>query len=307
MEATAFGVIEHRSRRPHHQEFLEKPADPPAVPDDPDVAVRVDGQLRVHHRGADRGAARRTPPTRRASTTWGRTSSPASSTEGDANVYDFSRQRGAGHHRPGPWLLARRRHAGRVPRVAHGPGLGAPDLQPVQPRMADPDHCRRRCRRRSSSRTARPASRWSGRARSSPARTSSGPVVSENVRIQGGSRVEGSVIMPGVRIGREARVINAILDKNVVVPDGATSVSTASTTGPTTPSPSTASPWSARASPSAGLAGPCRSRPRGSALRFGRAAIRAAELERGRPLEVPGLVVVHPAEAELPFVASSHW
>jgi glucose-1-phosphate adenylyltransferase len=28
--------------------------------------------------------------------------------------------------------------------------------------------------------------------------------------------------MPGVRIGREARVINAILDKNVVVPDGAT-------------------------------------------------------------------------------------
>ena len=28
--------------------------------------------------------------------------------------------------------------------------------------------------------------------------------------------------MPGVQIGREARVINAILDKNVVVPDGAT-------------------------------------------------------------------------------------
>ena len=47
-------------------------------------------------------------------------------------------------------------------------------------------------------------------------------VVGENVRIQGGSRVEGSVIMQGVKIGREARVINAILDKNVVVPDGAT-------------------------------------------------------------------------------------
>ena len=37
-----------------------------------------------------------------------------------------------------------------------------------------------------------------------------------------GASVEGSVIMPGVRIGRNAVVRNAILDKNVIVPDGAT-------------------------------------------------------------------------------------
>jgi glucose-1-phosphate adenylyltransferase len=47
-------------------------------------------------------------------------------------------------------------------------------------------------------------------------------VVSENVRAEAGASVEGSVIMPGVRIGRNAVVRNAILDKNVIVPDGAT-------------------------------------------------------------------------------------
>jgi glucose-1-phosphate adenylyltransferase len=46
-------------------------------------------------------------------------------------------------------------------------------------------------------------------------------VVSNDVRVLSGSQVEGSVILPGVRIGRNAVVRNAILDKNVVVPDGA--------------------------------------------------------------------------------------
>ena len=36
-----------------------------------------------------------------------------------------------------------------------------------------------------------------------------------------GAYVEGAVLMPGVRIGRNAVVRNAILDKNVIVPDGA--------------------------------------------------------------------------------------
>jgi glucose-1-phosphate adenylyltransferase len=46
-------------------------------------------------------------------------------------------------------------------------------------------------------------------------------VVAYNVRVQPGSRVERSVLLPGVRIGRDAVVRNAILDKNVVVPEGA--------------------------------------------------------------------------------------
>ncbi|WP_329108960.1 glucose-1-phosphate adenylyltransferase [Micromonospora sp. NBC_01699] len=46
-------------------------------------------------------------------------------------------------------------------------------------------------------------------------------VVSPNVRINSWAHVEGSVLMEGVDIGRHAVVRNAILDKNVVVPEGA--------------------------------------------------------------------------------------
>ena len=46
-------------------------------------------------------------------------------------------------------------------------------------------------------------------------------VLSPGVRVNSWSRVERSVIMHNTRIGRYAVVENAILDKNVVVPDGA--------------------------------------------------------------------------------------
>ena len=45
-------------------------------------------------------------------------------------------------------------------------------------------------------------------------------VLSPGVSVGRNARVEGCVLLDGVRIGREAVVRNAILDKNVVVPDG---------------------------------------------------------------------------------------
>jgi glucose-1-phosphate adenylyltransferase len=48
-----------------------------------------------------------------------------------------------------------------------------------------------------------------------------GSVVAFDVQVQAGAYIEGSVILPGVRIGRNAVIRNAILDKNVIVPDGA--------------------------------------------------------------------------------------
>jgi glucose-1-phosphate adenylyltransferase len=45
-------------------------------------------------------------------------------------------------------------------------------------------------------------------------------VLAQDVRIDHGAEVTDSVVMPGVRIGRGAVVRRAILDKNVVVPDG---------------------------------------------------------------------------------------
>jgi glucose-1-phosphate adenylyltransferase len=46
-------------------------------------------------------------------------------------------------------------------------------------------------------------------------------VLAPNVSVRPAARVEGSVVMQNVSIGRNAYVRNAILDKNVVVPDGA--------------------------------------------------------------------------------------
>jgi glucose-1-phosphate adenylyltransferase len=45
-------------------------------------------------------------------------------------------------------------------------------------------------------------------------------VLSSNVIVEDGALVEGSVLMPGVRVGKGAVVRKAILDKNVVVGDG---------------------------------------------------------------------------------------
>lgn len=46
-------------------------------------------------------------------------------------------------------------------------------------------------------------------------------VIASNVIVDSGSYVEGSVLMPGVRIGRNAVVRRAILDKNVIIPENA--------------------------------------------------------------------------------------
>jgi glucose-1-phosphate adenylyltransferase len=46
-------------------------------------------------------------------------------------------------------------------------------------------------------------------------------VISPNVVVHSWAQVEGSVLMHGVQVGRHAVVRNAIIDKNVVVPEGA--------------------------------------------------------------------------------------
>jgi glucose-1-phosphate adenylyltransferase len=47
-------------------------------------------------------------------------------------------------------------------------------------------------------------------------------VLSPGVRVDDGAAVSNAVILNGVRIGARAVVRNAILDKNIVVPPGAT-------------------------------------------------------------------------------------
>ncbi len=90
MEATAFGVM-HVDEHDRITEFFEKPADPPGIPGQPDMALAVDGHLRVRDPLPVRGAAprRRGPPFqarfRRA------TSSRTSSATGSAVAHRFER------------------------------------------------------------------------------------------------------------------------------------------------------------------------------------------------------------------------
>ena len=137
-EATAFGVIQTADDGVKIAGFLEKPADPPSVPGRPGRRLRVDGQLRLLHRGDDRGAEDRRRR-RDVRARHGRQHHSVLREPGDGARLRLRPQRGAGRDRPRPRLLAGRRHPGRVQRRAHGPGVDRADLQPLQPRVADPE------------------------------------------------------------------------------------------------------------------------------------------------------------------------
>ena len=74
-EATAFGVIQVGPDGRTIDAFLEKPADPPAMPGHPDDGVRLDGHLRLHQPTCWSTRCARTRPTTAAGTTWAGTSS----------------------------------------------------------------------------------------------------------------------------------------------------------------------------------------------------------------------------------------
>ena len=172
-EAKAFGCIAS-DESGRITEFLEKPSDPPSVPGRPRRHVRVDGQLRLHHRRAAGGAARRRRG-RRLRPRHGRRHHPAPGPRGRRRTSTTSPTTSC----PAPPTGTRGywRDVGtdrRLLRGAHRPGVGAPDLQPLQRALADPHGRRRRCRPPSSSRAASRRTRSSARARSSPGRSCAG-------------------------------------------------------------------------------------------------------------------------------------
>ena len=180
-QATAFGVIDAAADN-KIKEFLEKPADPPGLPDDPDASFASMGNYIFtcdalveslyadaenldsrHDMGGDiipsfvdRGRPRSTtsPPTR------------------------------CPGQRPGPGLLARRGVHRCLPRGAHGSRLGRPGLQPLQQRVADLDQHGAAARRQVH-----------------PGRPATDSIVSPGCIISGG-RIDDSVLSPNVRVGR---------------------------------------------------------------------------------------------------------
>ncbi len=219
-EATDFGVIKTASDGIRIEEFLEKPADPPSVPDDPDVAYASMGNY-VFSTEALIEALRIDAADESSIHDMGGNIIPMFVDRGTAHVYDFARNDvpGATDRDRGYW-----RDVGTLDAYmeAH---MDLVSLEPIfnlynreWPILSFP--------------ATLPPAKFveNGTARDSmigagtiiSGATVTGSVVGDDVRIGTGAVVQHSVIMAGARIGRNAVVRNSILDKNVVVPQGAT-------------------------------------------------------------------------------------
>ncbi len=217
-EATAFGVIDTAADGRRITQFLEKPADPPAVQDDPDVSYASMGNY-VFSTGALIEALKEDAADEDSIHDMGANIIPSFVNRGMANCYDFARNEvpGADDRDRGYW-----RDVGTLD-AYHESHMDLVSVHPIfnlynnqWPLLTTPG--------------ASPPAKFveGGTARESivgPGTIISGgtaerSVISDNVRINGGSFVQGSVLLPGVRIGANVQVRNAILDKNVVVPDG---------------------------------------------------------------------------------------
>ncbi|MBN9609555.1 MAG: glucose-1-phosphate adenylyltransferase [Actinobacteria bacterium 69-20] len=218
-DATAFGVIQTAPDGQRIADFLEKPADPPAVPDNPDVAYASMGNY-VFTTTALVDALREDAADSSSVHDMGGSIIPMFVERGTASVYDFARNQvpGATERDRGYW-----RDVGTLDSYydAHM------DLISVHPifnlyNAEWPIHTQV---------PALPPAKFVQNGTATESMIASGSilsgcsversVVANNVRIHSGAHVEGSVILAGTEIGRGAVVRNAILDKHVLVPDGA--------------------------------------------------------------------------------------
>ena len=208
-QADQFGVIETTPDGKGIAAFREKPKDPVGLPDAPDEVFASMGNYIFTHRGADRrGHDRRRRRVLQARPR--RQHHPVHGRPQRGGGLRLRGERGARRDRPRPRLLARRRDARRLLRRAHGPHLGPPDLQPLQPRVADPHAARAAAAgevrlRRGRTAAATPSTRWSARASSSPAGRRGARVLSPGVHLHSYALVEDSILMQGVRGRAHAR------------------------------------------------------------------------------------------------------
>ncbi|MCG8923914.1 glucose-1-phosphate adenylyltransferase [Lentzea sp. DG1S-22] len=216
-EAKAFGCIDSDASGKITR-FLEKPSEPPHVPDDPEVTFASMGNY-VFTTEALLDALRGDALNPDSDHDMGGDIIPMLVDRGKAHVYDFQDNEvpGATDRDRGYW-----RDVGTIDAYydAHM------DLVSVHPifnlynqlwpiRTATPPLPPAKFIAGGSAEDSMvgPGSIISGKIH--------GSVISSDVTVEVGSVVQGSVLLPGVRIGKGAVVRRAILDKNVVVPDGA--------------------------------------------------------------------------------------
>ena len=216
--ASSFGVIE-TSDGVKLDAFLEKPADPPGLPDSPDESYVSMGNY-IFTTQVMLDALQKDAENDQSRHDMGRDIIPMLVAEGQAAVYDFGNNHVPGETQRdhGYW-----RDVGTIDSYydAHAELISTHPVFNLYnkqwPILAYPGQ--------------RPAAKFveGGAANQSiisPGTIISGSqvvdsVLSPGVTVENGAVVQGSVLLDGVRIGSGAVVRRAILDKNVVVPPGA--------------------------------------------------------------------------------------
>src|SRR6476646_2387783 len=218
-EAHQFGVIKTAADGRHIEAFLEKPKDPPGLPDSPDETFASMGNY-VFSTEALLEAVKQDAGDEGSVHDMGGNIIPMMVERGTARVYDFADNDvpGATDRDRGYW-----RDVGTLDAYydAHM------DLVSVHPVF-------NLYNRAWAIRTVMPPLPPAKFVQGGSAQESivgagsivsaahvSHSVLSGDVVVEAGAHVEGSVLMPGVRVGKGAIVRRAILDKNVVIPDGA--------------------------------------------------------------------------------------
>ena len=217
-EATSFGVIDADPDR-RIIDFLEKPAEPPGLPDNPEQSYASMGNY-VFTTDALLEALKEDAGDEQSVHDMGTNIMPMMVKKGDAYVYDFADNDvpGAEDRDHGYWrdvgsidayyeahmdLVAVHPifnlYNQRWPIYTYHPQL--PPAKFVEGGIAQESMV--------------------GSGAIVAGATVRHSVIASNVRLAAGAYVEGSVLMEGVQIGRGAVVRRAILDKDVVVPEGA--------------------------------------------------------------------------------------
>ncbi|WP_267130036.1 glucose-1-phosphate adenylyltransferase [Cumulibacter manganitolerans] len=218
MEATAFGVIDTDETGTRITQFLEKPADPPGLPDDPDATFASMGNY-VFTADALVDALERDAADEASLHDMGGNIIPMMTADGTAYVYDFADNviPGATDRDRGYW-----RDVGTLDSYydAHM------DLVSVHPIFNLYNYEWPIL----TSATQRPPAKFILGGLATESMVAAGAIITGatvrqsivgmDCRIEDGAHVDGSVLLDGVHIGKGSVVRRAILDKNVVVRDG---------------------------------------------------------------------------------------
>ena len=221
MEATGFGVMAVDSED-RIVSFLEKPKDPPGMPDKPDMALASMG-IYVFATKFLFDQLRRDAADPNSSRDFGKDLIPYLVKHGKAIAHRFSDscvRSGFEAER----VLARCRHAGRLLAGEHRPDRDGPRARSLRPASGRSGPMARSRRRRSSCTTstagaARRSARWYPAAASS--RALARALVAVHRRAHAFLRQDGEQRRDAdVDIGRGARLRNVIIDRGVRIPEG---------------------------------------------------------------------------------------